>query len=111
MALVLVPAGGIAGTKVQPCVAGLGAMAGLPFPAEASGSGAAANPTLKTAGLPASAATQKWWRQLRAWVADTAGRKITRWGNVAGPDADIWAFPSAYEKILAGAHRDANPSG
>ena len=62
-------------------------------------------------GHPASPATEKWWRQLRTWVGDTAAGKVTRWGNITGPDADIWAFPSAHEKILAGAHRDANPSG
>ena len=45
------------------------------------------------------------------WVGDTAAGKVTRWGDITGPDADIWAFPSAHQKILAGVHRDANPSG
>ena len=65
----------------------------------------------RTESLPADAATERWWRNLSRWVADTAGRKITRWGNPDGDDADIWAFASAYEKIVAGAHRDANPAG
>jgi hypothetical protein len=61
-------------------------------------------------GKPASKMMQKWWRDLARWVAITAVKKITRWGPFDGPGADIWAFPCAYEAIVSGRHRDANPA-
>ena len=65
----------------------------------------------RSTGLPAADSTKKWWRRLCDRVAKSARKKITRWGDVDGPDADIWAFPSAYEKIVGGVHRDTNPMG
>jgi hypothetical protein len=65
----------------------------------------------RAAGMPAAAATEKWWRDLTLWFAATAVGKITRWGPPDGDDADIWAFASANARIREGAHRDANPRG
>jgi hypothetical protein len=63
----------------------------------------------RDAGAPASKETTRWWRKLGEWVSRTAVGKITRWGPIDGPDADIWAFPSAHRQIQLGVHRDANP--
>ncbi|HEY7090147.1 MAG TPA: hypothetical protein VH518_18770 [Tepidisphaeraceae bacterium] len=65
----------------------------------------------RDAGAPAAKETTKWWRRLGEWVSKTAVGKITRWGPMDGPDADIWAFPSAHRQIQLGAHRDVNPMG
>lgn len=59
-------------------------------------------------GNPAPEVTEKWWQRLRKAVKKVA-RRIPREGPCDGADAEIWAFPSAYESILSGTPRDSNP--
>jgi hypothetical protein len=65
----------------------------------------------RSTGSPAADATKKWWRRWNDRISKSAVKRITRWGDIDGPDADIWVFPSAHEKIVAGMHRDMNPMG
>jgi len=59
-------------------------------------------------GSAAPPAVEKWWQHLRRTVKKSA-KRIPRSGDPSGPHAEIWALPSAYAKILAGAPRDDNP--
>ena len=61
-------------------------------------------------GSPASRATTKWWKCLEDWVSGHASAKIPRFGPADGAEPDIWAFPSAHERILNGTRREANPA-
>lgn len=56
----------------------------------------------------AKPATRKWWGRLGRWVKKNATR-IPRSGPLGGPHPEVWAFPSAYAQIAAGAPRSANP--
>jgi hypothetical protein len=64
----------------------------------------------KAVGVPAAPETQRWWNRLSRWFKSTAMKKIAPLGPADGPDKRIWAFPSAYRRILMGQHRDANPA-
>ncbi len=59
-------------------------------------------------GRSAPESTTRWWRRLRRWVNKNA-RRIPRSGTPDGPDAEIFAFPSAYAAIVQGKLRDDNP--
>ncbi len=60
----------------------------------------------KRIGLGASETTERWWRRLRRWVRKVAVKQIPR---AKGLKPEIWAFPSAYRKILEGTACDVNP--
>jgi hypothetical protein len=59
-------------------------------------------------GSAAPAAVEKWWQRLKRAVTKSA-KRIPRTGPVSGPRPEIWALPSAYAKIGAGAPRTDNP--
>jgi len=59
-------------------------------------------------GRPAQAVTTALWRRLRSWVS-LKSRKVPRTGPTDGPDAEIFAFPSAYSSFQSGGWRDQNP--
>ena len=60
------------------------------------------------AGSPASEATEKFWQSLQRWVKK-GSVKVPRDGPVDGPQAEIWAFPSALAAFRNGRGREANP--
>ena len=62
----------------------------------------------KAVGNPAHKTTVNWWNRLRRWVKKQSVSKITRCGPIEHPQPEIWAFPSAYDKITAGEEREAN---
>lgn len=62
----------------------------------------------RSLGLGASAATERWWRQMQRWIKQAAVRKIPRWESPTPPAVEIWVFPSAYARIRSGSPRDAN---
>jgi len=57
---------------------------------------------------PAHEGTEKWWRNLRNWIAKNAEAKVPRFGPLDGPNPEIWALPFAYTKIAHGTKRDMN---
>jgi hypothetical protein len=59
-------------------------------------------------GSPADSMTEKFWQKLKRWIKKQAIR-IPRSGPLDGPKPEIWTFPSAYERINNGLHRDLNP--
>ena len=52
--------------------------------------------------------TEKWWQRLRRQIKKRAVR-IPREGPTDGPNAEIWALPSALKHVQDGTIRDANP--
>lgn len=58
---------------------------------------------------PATKEMGNWWRRMNQWISKTAIEKIPRWGPIDGPNPEIWAFPSAYNRIKDGSPRDSNP--
>ncbi|MEJ2155276.1 MAG: hypothetical protein P8X96_08055 [Desulfobacteraceae bacterium] len=62
----------------------------------------------KGIGIVAHPATKKWWDRLRRWVKKQAVR-IPRDGEWNGNNPEIYAFPSALDKIKRGEKRDNNP--
>jgi len=60
-------------------------------------------------GKPATKEMANWWRRINRWASKTAAEKIPRRGQIDGPNPEIWAFPSAYNRIKNGSSRDANP--
>ena len=59
-------------------------------------------------GEGAKPTTEKWWKRLRRQITKRAVR-IPREGPTDGPDAEIWALPSALESIRNGTFREMNP--
>lgn len=57
---------------------------------------------------PVPPATARWWRNFRGWMRRNAVR-VTRWGPLVAPHADIWAMPAALRALEAGMERDAHP--
>jgi hypothetical protein len=63
----------------------------------------------KCIGRPAPECAAKWWNTLKRWTKKQAIR-IPRVGPWDGEeDREIWAFPSALERIRRGCDRDLNP--
>lgn len=62
-------------------------------------------------GKPAPKATHRWWNRLKGRV-QRAARLVPRNGPINGAIArggEVWAFPSAYRRLVAGENRDFNP--
>lgn len=59
-------------------------------------------------GIVAHESTERWWRRLQRRISKIS-IKIPREGLLDGPDKEIWAMPSAHERIQNGAPRDLNP--
>jgi hypothetical protein len=61
-------------------------------------------------GKAAHPSTDRWWRQLRRWVAKH-GRQVTWSGPLLSPRSElkVWAFPSAYAAFEKGRPRSVNP--
>lgn len=62
----------------------------------------------KVIGVEAHPSTKKWWDRLRRWSKKHAVR-IPREGPLDGKNPEIWAFPSALEKIKSGKMRSNSP--
>ena len=59
-------------------------------------------------GNPAKVETEALWRSIRRWVQKRA-KKVPRNGPIDGPDAEVFAFPSALALFHRGTGRDVNP--
>jgi hypothetical protein len=57
---------------------------------------------------PAPPAAKKWWQALGRHVRK-CGKRVPRRGRLTGRDPEVWAMPSALERLRAGAARDDNP--
>ena len=64
-------------------------------------------PALKVTRSPPEP-TRRWWKRWRAFIGRHA-RRVTRWGPLEGPDADIWAMPAALRALQSGMQRADNP--
>jgi len=64
----------------------------------------------KIIGQPAKPETEAWWKRLRNAVRRLKAVRVPRSGPVDGPRPEIWALPSALQKIRDGVARDLNPS-
>jgi len=61
-------------------------------------------------GFPAHPTTELWWKNLRRTIKKMAVKRIPRSGPVEGNNPEIWALPSALDKIVNGVDRDDNSS-
>lgn len=63
----------------------------------------------KVIGRPANPAIDRWWKRLQNRIKNLKAIRIPRSGPIDDGRAEIWALPSAFEKIRNGTARDVNP--